>query len=256
MTVPGHLKQFIEFNTAGRVAMLCRSLGIADPGRIAAYTRAVTAAVYAGGCGEDCSVTQVDDQINTQLRLLQVALQRVPAPKLPKRKPQRDTAPVDNDEAPSKAEQPKIRPSADPNVVIGKSMEQKLEDSRKPLRKILQEDCVRLGLLSQERAERLASRLAGRRREDAEAELMAELRNNLHRQIRAYMRQNNGGPWTSPKQQEDVRLDIANTNSIHGVVTLTRHLLQERKNWEGNFKKGLLSSLLGGRFRFSNRNES
>lgn len=131
-------------------------------------------------------------------------------------------------------------------------MEDKLEESRKPLRKILNEDCVRLGLLDIKRAEKLASRLAGKSREDAEAEIVAEIRNNLHQQVRAYLRKYKGGPWPSPKLQEELRVDIASTNSVHAVVTLTRFLLKERRNWETKMKKGKLGNLFGGKIRISN----
>ena len=75
---------------------------------------------------------------------------------------------------------------------------------------------------------------------------MPELRDKLNQQIRSYMRKHKGGPWDSVIKQEDLRLDIAHTNSVHSLVTLTRQLLRERKDWEAKFNQGLLHNLLGG----------
>jgi hypothetical protein len=128
-------------------------------------------------------------------------------------------------------------------------MEARLQVERKPLRKLIREDCISLGLVSKDRAEALVNGLAGRTREQAEADIVAELRNNLHQQIRQYIRRHKGGPWSSPKAQEELRLDVVATHHIHGVLTLARQVLQERQKWESSQKKGVMQSLLGGKLK-------
>lgn len=253
MTVPAHLVQFIEFNTAARVLLLCRAKGVVSQQRINVFTRALNQAVIAGIADETTQVTEVDALINAQLELLSLALDRPPPPRLPPRA----QAAVEEMLAEEKEIEPppKIRRRRTRNITgaveaDSKSREQKLEDERKPLRTLLQEDCVRLGLVQQDRAKQLSRTLAGRLREDAEKDLVAELRNNLHTQIRTYMRKRKGGPWDSPKIQEEVRLDIEHTNSVHALVSLTRRLLTERKAWEKTADKGILGNLLAGKIRF------
>jgi hypothetical protein len=243
--VDEHLQRFIEANSSGRVALLCRALGIGGPKRMAIYIRAVQQAVKAMPALPRPGVAEVDAYLTAQLELLGKSLKRPPPPKLPSR-------PVTKPADPPQAARATRRPSFSA-IPDAKGMPGKLEQSRKPLRRILQEDCVRLTLLTPDRAERLCRQMAGKTREEVETELVAELRNNLHQQVRTYMRKHRGGPWDRPQSQEDVRLDIECTNSVHAVVSLTRHLLRERQQWESQFKRGVLGSLFGGRLKLTGR---
>jgi hypothetical protein len=244
--LPEHLRRFVAANAAGKVALLCHSLGVRGQRRVDRYTHAVRDAVLAMAKERSPSVAQVDAFLDTQVTLLAGALRSVaPAPG----RPAGMAPPPDADAA-----RPRTRGnpgSPRGGAAEAKSMELKLEEARRPLRKILQLDCVQLGLLTTQRAKQLAIHLPGKLRQDAEAELVAELRNNLHAQLRTYMREHQGGPWSCPKLQDEVRLDIAQTASVHGVVKLTRQLLQERKEWEEKLKKGLFQNLLGGRLSLS-----
>jgi hypothetical protein len=249
MPVPAHLSRFIQINAATRVAMLCRSLGVQSGRLVETYTRAVVEAVHSMAGRDELSVRQVDACLDDQLALLKEAIGR-PVPPLTGRVPTREPAPGEPD-APQRSRRRAQRSQQASADQEPRSMEDKLEEARQPLRNILQQECVQLGLITPQRAQKLAAQLSGKLRQEAEAEIVAELRDNLREHIRIYIRKHQGGPWNSPKLQEDVRLDIANTNSVHSVVVLTRHLLQERKQWEDKFKKGLFHNLLGGRLKIS-----
>ncbi len=244
MAVPEHLLQFLNMNTAGRVVLMCHARRIFDAEKARFYTRAVTEAVLALSRDSDPSVVEIDRLLKEQLEMLDVALDRPPVPRLPKRAspPEDESEPV---VAPSKTR----RENRNANVAATESlsMEEKLQEARRPVRDLLLKDCVRLGLVELKRAKTLAAGLAGKSREEGEADIVSELRNNLHKQIRTYMRKHKGGPWDSVMKQEDLRLDITHTSSVHALVTLTRQLLKERKDWEGKLNKGLLHNLLGGK---------
>ncbi len=246
MPIPKHLSNFIEVNTTVRVVMLCRSIGHIEPRRVDFYVNAVKQAIFAEAARGGDGVVELDAFLNEQLDYLREALRKPPPPKLPPRGEQVEEPPLPEITKPRHIN--RISQAPGPEAM---SMEDKLEESRRPLRKILKEDCVRLGLLDIHRAGQITARLSGKRRDEAEGEIVAEIRNNLHKQIRAYIRKRRGGPWASPKLQEDLRLDIAGTNSVHAVVTLTRHLLKERKQWESQLDKGLIGTLLGGKIKLN-----
>ncbi len=247
MPLSKHLINFIELNTSARVVMLFRTAGKFSSPQVDFYINAVKMAVYAHAANADKNVADLDAFINEQVQFLREALRKPPPPILPPRQVEEELPPPPQITKPRHIN--RITKAPGPESM---NMQEKLEESRKPLRKILKEDCVRLGLLDQHRAGQISARLAGKKRQDAEAEIVSELRNNLHTQIRGYLRKHRGGPWTTPSLQEDLRLDIANTNSVHAVVTLTRHLLKERHQWESKAKKGLFSNLLGGKLKFKN----
>lgn len=128
----------------------------------------------------------------------------------------------------------------------GSSLDNKLAEARKPVQELVRDECVHLGLLTPDRADKLATSMAGKTPEQAEADIIDELRNNLHKQIQAYIRKKKGGPWKSIRQQEDVRVDIVNTRSVRGVITLTKQLLAEQVRWEEKQPKGLFGNLFSG----------
>lgn len=121
------------------------------------------------------------------------------------------------------------------------NMLQKLKMKRKPIGDLLKEDCVRLQLLTPKRAEALIAGMSGKRPEDAEDELVAELRNNLHQQVRQMIRKDKGGAWRTPKAQEEVRLDIAATKTLRGLIGLTTEIMREREEWLSKHKRGVIS---------------
>lgn len=134
---------------------------------------------------------------------------------------------------------------------VVKKMEDKLRDQRKPLEKILIDDCVHLRLVTKKRAKQLAIQLTGRTTREGEATVVAELRETLHQQIRKFIRDNKGGPWKSPNQQDDLRLDIAQTKTLGSLVMLTKQILREREQWESLHKQSPLSKLFGGKIKMN-----
>lgn len=108
----------------------------------------------------------------------------------------------------------------DANALEFVIMEAKLQVERKPLRHLIREDSIRLGLISKYGAEVLANGLAGRKGDQAEDEIVTELRNNLNKQVRQYVWSHKGGPWPAPKAQEDLRLDVVATRHIYSLLTL------------------------------------
>ncbi len=251
MPIAKHLKHFIDFNTSARVVMLCRGGSCRfNQHQVDRYIDAVRQVIYSAAENGEQNVAKLDTLIHEQLEYLNIALQNLPSEaEKPEPSPEEDSTQDSEADAEPAERRPRRSRGQPAKEITALSMVDKLEESRKPLRKILQEDCIRLGLLDSQRAGQIAARLAGRSREEAEAEIVAELRNNLHQQIRKYIRKHKGGPWKNPKQQEDLRLDIANTNSVHAVVTMTRHLLKERKTWERNLDKGIFRSLLSGKLK-------
>jgi hypothetical protein len=123
--------------------------------------------------------------------------------------------------------------------VVAKSFEEKLAEQRLVLKDLVNKDCLQLGLLTPERITEICEHLTGKTPQQAEQAIITEVRNNLHQQIRKYIRKNKGGPWGSAKQQNELRLEIQSTDTLRSVLSLTRHLLRERKQWEKNSSGGL-----------------
>jgi hypothetical protein len=124
---------------------------------------------------------------------------------------------------------------------------EKLSQERKPLRKLIEEDCVQLGLLEPKRAKFLLGQLAGKQPREAEEEVVAELRNNLHQQVRKFIRKDKGGPWSSIAAQEEMRLDITSTPRVSSLLNLARQIMIERDKWLAENKSGITGRLFGSR---------
>jgi hypothetical protein len=120
-----------------------------------------------------------------------------------------------------------------PPKFTGKStdMPTKLAQERKPIKKLIMEDCVQLGLISKKRAKYVVTQMAGKKPVDAEKEVVIELRENLHKQVRELIRKDKDNPWSSPKAQEELRLEIVNTPTVRSVLFLTRDIYREREEW-------------------------
>lgn len=119
----------------------------------------------------------------------------------------------------------------------------KLDLQRKPVQSLILDECTKLRLVKPERAQQLVEQFSGKQPEEAEEEVVCELRNNLHQQVRAFIRKDKGGAWRSPKAQEEVRMDIAATRTLRGLISLTLEILREREAWCKKNKKGLMSRL-------------
>jgi hypothetical protein len=126
-------------------------------------------------------------------------------------------------------------------VPQAKSMEEKLRDARRPIGALLTEDCVQLGLLSKKQAGQLVAGMAGNTGEQAEQEIVEQLRQILQTQVKSFIRKAKGGPWRDPRVQEDLRQDIHAARSIRSVLMLARQVVKEYQAWqEGNQRGGLL----------------
>lgn len=250
--------QFIKLNVTGRVFRACRKHRIEQPRRIAIYTRAVEDAVSAVVREQKENSNDFESVLTEQLVLLAGALTQLADTRsavsvvdaLPldvAQTPLRDDAPRNKDA--SEIPPPKRRAPTSRATAVPKAMQEKLQEARKPLQKLLVEDCVHLGLLTKDRAEKAARSAVGRTREDAEEIFVVELRNNLHQQVRSYIRKHKGGPWPKPKDQEGLRLDIVATRSVHSVLMLARQILRERTKWESDRGGGVIRNLLGGKLK-------
>lgn len=264
-------QQIVSVNVTGRAFCSCRNQGVTEPSRIAFYTRAMEQAVLALLSEAADPIGRLEVVLTEQQVLLEAALAAAAAgcnhladaePTAARAVPPHQAAvaadPDPQPATPDGADAPGDDDAAAARGVLGgqsgmlqvKTMEEKLQDARQPLHKLLREDCVTLGLIDAQRAEQLVCSLAGRTREAAEADIVAELRNNLHQQLRTYIRKHKGGPWASHKAQEDLRLDIVATRTVHSLLMLARQVLREREQWEANKPPGGVRSLLGGKLRF------
>ncbi len=128
-------------------------------------------------------------------------------------------------------------------------MPTRLANERKPTKIIIMEDCVRLGLLSSKRAKYLVTQMAGKQPIDAEKEIVKELRENLHKQVRKLIRKDKKGPWSSPKSQEDLRLEIIQTPTVRSMVYLTKEILREREDWKSKARNSITGRIFGSRMK-------
>lgn len=248
----------MKLNVTGRVFCACRAHGVGEPRRIAIYTRAVEAAVSAAIRERHDSQCDFEGILTEQLVLLSGAfVQRaaistdacvddlLPAAVVQVKNDIDTREPTQLSDTPNAKQRTPVKRSA----VVPKAMEEKLQEARKPLQKLLVEDCVHLGLLTKERAEEAARSAIGRTRDDAEEIFVVELRNNLHQQVRSYIRKHKGGPWPKPKDQDGLRLDIVATRSVRSVLMLARQILRERVKWEQERQGGVVRNLLGGKLK-------
>jgi len=241
----------IDACVSKRVTAVCRASRIMAPKRITLFSHTVADAVQQLLGGPDGAATPLEQLVDQQARLLKEALGTVKKRVAAERAEQRARARAEQQAAEAGQDATTGQGAGADDTLTGKSLEEKLAESRAPLRQLLREDCVQLGLVTPERAGELAIHLAGKTPQKAEREIIEELRNNLHRQVKAIIRELKGGPWGSVKQQEGLRLDIAATNSIKSVLALTRQLLAERDKWEQENQSGFLGGLMRGRIRFS-----
>jgi len=251
-------QRFMKLNVTGRVFCACRAHGVGESRRIAIFTRAVEAAISAAIRKRHDSHHDFESILTEQLVLLSGAFLQKAAINtgssvddlpLVSTAQVRDDIGAQGEIELSDTPAAKKRKPATRSTVVPKAMEEKLQEARKPLQKLLLEDCVHLGLLTRERAEEAARSAIGRTRDDAEKIFVVELRNNLHQQVRSYIRKHKGGPWPKPKDQDGLRLDIVATRSVQSVLMLARQVLRERTKWEQEREGGVVRNLLGGKLK-------
>lgn len=126
-------------------------------------------------------------------------------------------------------------------VPTARSMEEKLQDEREPIQKLLLEDCVSTGLIDVPTAQQLIQAMVGKTARDAERDIVEHLRQVLQQQARYFIRKAKGGPWANPRAQEDLRKDIHASSSVRSVLMLHRQIVKEYQTWQQeNGRVGIL----------------
>lgn len=264
----------LELNLTGRVMMTVCRYGVSDPASVRVFVRAVLAVIHYKYPGERPSLVTLEPLLVEQLGMLDCALSarkgkvsrdngpfpdepRVPSEELtevqevvePVVERQPVETPVLEEVDPPKPKRKRKKPlNSGIGAMPAKSMEDKLKDERKPVQKLLTEDCVRIGLVDKKQAGRMIKSMLGQRPEDAELAIVEELRQTLQEQVKKAIRKHKGGPWPSPRDQEAMRKDIHHTRSVKSILMLSRQIVKELRAWEAeNGKGGVLAGLFGGR---------
>ncbi|RMG33253.1 MAG: hypothetical protein D6720_11795 [Gammaproteobacteria bacterium] len=245
-------------NLCGRIMLGVRRHGLSDPQRAGILARAIVAVVDHHYPDGRPSLLVLEPLLTEQLAMLEAALmerrmrkalghETVSAPPLPVKEEQ------ESQSTPAVSEERTLRKrtlKGKGYTVVAKSMDEKLREGRQPVQELLQKDCVDLGLLDRKQAERMVRSMLGKRPEDAEQEIVEQLRQILQEQVKGIIRQLKGGPWAKPQAQEEIRQDIAHARSVKSVLLLARQVIKERRAWEEKHGKGgLFGGLLGGRRR-------
>ena len=128
-------------------------------------------------------------------------------------------------------------------------MEEKLKDDRKPVQKLLLEDCVQARLLDVSRAKELINGMTGKTPQEAELEIVEYLRQELQSQVREFIRGDKDGPWSNPHTQQELREDIHAARTVRGVLLLCRQIVKEHRTWEEEHDQGGILGLFSPRRR-------
>ncbi len=223
----------LEMNVAARVMLLSTSLGIGDARRVSIYQRAVFDAMRHRLCGSDTFEDAVELILAQELDMLKASVLARRA-----RVDAGSTQPVNG--ASKKTE--KAPSGYVPEV---KPLEEKLKEARKPVQKLITEDCVAMGLVDPDLADRLVLGMTGKYSRDAELEVVDQLRTKLHKQVRAFLRRAKDCPLANPRAQEELREDIARVTSVGGLLMLCRQINREQARWDKAHPRGGLRGLLG-----------
>lgn len=237
----------LELNLTSWVMMLLRRVGIIDSTKVDLYVKAVIEAVRHAYPVERPSLLVLNPFIREQLALLESSLVNRCA----------DDGAVDIDETIELDDLPASGPPSSKRQrrgdagVVARSMEEKLCEERKPVQELLSHDCVHTGLIDKDTAKRLIGSMAGRIPEEAEKEIVVKLRQALQDQVREMIRRAKGGPWSSPREQEQMRQDIHHANSVRSVLMLRRQVLKEYNAWEKRQGFGRMLGMFAARNRLS-----
>jgi hypothetical protein len=243
------LEKAVDLNLAARVMLVCNMHGLKDSVEISSKRENVKQQVMQRISDRGVGVEGISELLDECIGELELELEQgiVHGESItPCNDPSEEeqATPDPNQAAPSIKQ--KKTTGYQPHAA---EMTKKLKDERKPIQNLLREDCVQLGLLEPKRAEYLITQFAGKLPHVAEEEVVIELRNNLHQQVRRFMRKHKGGPWASPKDQEELRLEIARTPTVRSTLFLTRQLLRERQQWLNKSKRSITGRLFGSRLK-------
>ncbi len=259
------LNKIIEMNASGLVMMACNAHDIWDPDQIAKNKSWVVERIIDQMEHDNVGVEALSRIMDEKVALLRFHLDEgEDLPPLEKRQ----AKPAANGELKvgdtSKAADKKdVKPIVMESIVNDKNdeieaprptkqykssdMPTKLAQERKPVKKLILEDCVQLGLLTKKRATHLITHMAGKQPADAEKEVVIELRENLHKQVRTLIKKDKNGPWSSPKAQEELRLEIVNTPAVRSVIYLTKEIYRERDEWLDRSHNSITGRIFGSR---------
>lgn len=260
------LNKLIEMNASGLVMMACNVHDIWDPDKIAESKCWVVERILDQMEHDGVGIEALSKIMDEKVALLNFHLDEGgDLPPLEKREVQPSTTPVESYElehtekveAPVKDNTPVVLGSVANNkkeekdaprptkVYESTDMPTKLAQERKPVKKLIKEDCIQLGLLSKKRAKHLITHMAGKKPIDAEKEVVIELRENLHKQVRKLIKKDKNNPWSSPKAQEELRLEIVNTPSVRSVLYLAKEIYRERDEWLNRSHNSITGRIFG-----------
>ena len=251
----------LHVNLKVRVALLVQSFGILDLERVNVFVRAIEDVVDQHYPQGRPTLLTLEPLISEQLVFLESALGAARAgaglssggvfpPVTEPENPGLEQ--VDQDEAQEadaeeQASEEPTRPRRRLQQLRGnggveaKSMEEKLRDEREPIQQLISEDCVAAGLLNKKQAKKMLGSLLGKRPQEAEAEIVEQLRRILQEQVKATVRRSKGCPWSKPAAQEEMRKDIQSARSVKSILMLARQISKEQQQWKkANGKGGLL----------------
>lgn len=256
------LNELIDINAAGLVLMACNCHQIWDPEQIDIHKQWVIDKIIDQMEQDNVGVESLSRIMDEKISLLNNELDKInennaavdvsvdPAPAKPHSKidiltePDEEDPTAQDQETEQKPKAPKTDSGYKPK---SKDMPTKLAHERKPIKKLILEDCVQLGLLTSKRAEYLVTQMAGKQPADAEKEVVVELRKNLHEQVRSFIRKDKEGPWSSPKAQEELRLEIVQMPTVRSMLYLTREIFKEREEWKNRSHNSITGRIFGSR---------
>lgn len=242
----------LEMNIAGLLMLRLSQLGVKDVRGLSIFIGAVNAVVeHRAGTEQAVNIANLETFLGEQLEMLVVSLQNsrgiLNVPSLARVLGAGPGSTEPGDDTKSAPKRP-ARPASG-YVPVAKTMEEKLKDDRKPVQKLLLEDCVAEHLLDLSQARELITGMTGKTPQDAEHEIVEYLRSVLQSQVKQFIRSDKGGPWSDPHAQEELRQDIHAANSVRGVLTLCRQIVKEHQLWEQEHGHGGILGLFSPRRR-------
>lgn len=242
----------LRMNIAGRLMLVLTQLRMMDARSLSIYLSAVCAVVQQRArTDEPVDLGNLKQFMDEQVDLLQVALRKqrgiLSVPEVAHWSAPVDDGPVQEEAADSS---PKRRQKAESGYKPAPlAMEDRLKEDRKPVQKLLLEDCVAASLVDVPKAQELIAGMTGKTPQAAELEIVEYLRQELQLQVRSYIRSDKGGPWSNPRTQEDLRKDIHAATSVRGVLLLCRQIVKEHRAWEEEHGQGGILGLFSPRRR-------
>jgi len=242
----------LQMNIAGRLMLVLTQLNMKDSRSLSIYLSAICAVVE-HHAGRDRAVTlaNLDAFMDEQTEMLVTALRKhrgfLNVPDLGRGAAA--AADEDEPEDPSDAARRHKPKAASGYKPVVKGMEEKLKDDRKPVQKLLLEDCVAANLVDVTKAKELIGAMTGKTPQEAETEIVEYLRGELQTQVRQFIRSDKGGPWSNPRTQEELRQDIHAAKSIRSVLLLCRQIVKEHRDWEEQNGQGGILGLFSPRRR-------